>query len=115
MDYQPIPHYEEKHSSGFATASIVLGIVAIVTFCCIYAAMPCGALSIIFALLSRGGERTFSGNAKIGLTLGIVGLSLCFLAYLCAVLLIVLTPGGIDAFMMEYERQMQDYQSIMSM
>lgn len=32
----------------------------------------CGALGIVFALLSRGGETTFSGRAKLGLTLSSV-------------------------------------------
>lgn len=112
MDYQPSPYYEDKHSSGFAVASIVFGIIAILTFCCIYTALPCSALSIIFALLSRGGERTFSNNAKIGLILGIIGLSFCVLLYMSAILWILLTPGGYDAFLMEYENQMQQYQSM---
>lgn len=113
MDYQPTSQYEDKHSSGFATASLVLGIISIATFCCIYTAILCGALSILFALLSRGGSRTFSGNAKIGLILGIISLSLCAAIYLFAILYVIFIPGGMEAFLSEYENQIQQYQSLM--
>ena len=53
MDY---PIYEDKRSNGFATAALVLGIVGIATGCCVYTGIICGALAIIFALLSRGGS-----------------------------------------------------------
>lgn len=60
MNQAPQRNYMDKRSTGLATASIALGIVSIVTFCCLYAALPCGALAIILGLLSRGGEMTFS-------------------------------------------------------
>lgn len=92
-DYQPNPNYSynmnqapqrnymDKRSTGLATASIALGIVSIVTFCCLYAALPCGALAIILGLLSRGGEMTFSTTGKIGIVLGIIGLVLTIALY----------------------------------
>ena len=67
MNQAPQRNYMDKRSTGLATASIALGIVSIVTFCCLYAALPCGALAIILGLLSRGGEMTFSTTGKIGL------------------------------------------------
>ena len=76
MNQAPQRNYMDKRSTGLATASIALGIVSIVTFCCLYAALPCGALAIILGLLSRGGEMTFSTTGKIGIVLGIIGLVL---------------------------------------
>ena len=73
MNQAPQRNYMDKRSTGLATASIALGIVSIVTFCCLYAALPCGALAIILGLLSRGGEMTFSTTGKIGIVLGIIG------------------------------------------
>ena len=108
-NYQPQVNYEDKRSSGFATASIVLGIVAIATSCCIYSALICGALSIIFALLSRGGELTMSSNAKIGLTLGIIGLVITILIYTFAIILLISNSGGIEPFFQEYDKVLQQY------
>ena len=82
MDYQNNPDshqpgqelfspYKNKRSAGFATASLVLGILSLVTCCCIYSALPFGALAIIFALLSRGGEMTMDSRGMTGLGLGI--------------------------------------------
>ena len=51
MNQAPQRNYMDKRSTGLATASIALGIVSIVTFCCLYAALPCGALAIILGLL----------------------------------------------------------------
>ena len=108
-NYQPQVNYEDKRSSGFATASIVLGIVAIATSCCIYSALICGALSIIFALLSKGGEMTMSSNAKIGLTLGIIGLAATIILYTVVIIVVISNSGGIDAFMLEYNKAMEQY------
>jgi len=81
MNQAPQRNYMDKRSTGLATASIALGIVSIVTFCCLYAALPCGALAIILGLLSRGGEMTFSTTGKIGIVLGIIGLVLTIALY----------------------------------
>lgn len=78
--YQPNNTFQ-KRSQTMELASVVLGGISIATSCCIYAALFCGALSIMFALLSRGGEMTLSQRAKIGLILGIVGLGTTILIY----------------------------------
>lgn len=109
MDYQPTSSYDDKHSSGFAIASLILGIIAIVTCCCLYTALPCGALAIIFALLSRGGEMSFSTNAKIGLILGSIGLLLVFAIYIFAIVFALISAGSLDQFLYEYEQQLQQY------
>lgn len=62
-----------------ARASLVLGIISIVAtiFCTVYIPFIAGSLAILFALLSRGEERSFDeGRAKAGLATGIVGMLL---------------------------------------
>jgi hypothetical protein len=117
MDYQPDLNqnrYEDKRSSGLATASIVMGIIAIATSCCIYSAIVAGALSIIFALLSRGGELTMDSKGKIGLTLGIIGLVLTIIVYVAVFTYMIQYYGSFDK-MLDYsnkfsQQYMQTYQ-----
>lgn len=106
--------YEDKRSTGFATASIVMGIIAIATCCCIYTSIVCGALAIIFALLSRGGEMTMDGKAKVGLALGIVGFIVAIIVLIVAVIYCIYYFGGMDGlinYVNQYsEKYMQSYQ-----
>ena len=73
---------QNKRSDSMALASLILGIIAIVTSGCIYLAIVCGALGIILALLSRGGEMTFTSKGIAGLTLSSIGLALTILMLL---------------------------------
>lgn len=85
-----------------ALASLILGSIAVVTSGCIYLALVCGALGIIFALLSRGGEMSLTSKGTAGLVLSSAGLILTLLIYTAAFLFIISRFGGIDAFMQEY-------------
>lgn len=107
MDYQPDMNqnrYEDKRSSGLATASIVMGIIALATSCCIYSAIVAGALAIIFALLSKGGEMTMDGKGKAGLILGIAGLVLTIIIYAIAFTWMIHNYGSIDKFLDYYSQ-----------
>ena len=55
-DYNPNPEPldpEPAHSS-METAAIILGILALVGSTCFYLSIPCAAVGILLALLSRG-------------------------------------------------------------
>ena len=55
---------------GFAIASLILGIVSL-----IIAALPCGTMAVIFAVLAK--KKGFTGGmATAGIACGVVGLSL---------------------------------------
>lgn len=99
--------YNDKRSSGFAVAALVLGILSIATCCCIYSALIFGALSILFALLSRGGEMKMSERAFVGLVLGITGLVIAVAAFAFMFLFTVNTYGGFDAFM-QYSNELAE-------
>ena len=48
--YRPMP---DRHSKHMENLSLIMGIIALSTFCLVYPALICGALGIVFALLSR--------------------------------------------------------------
>lgn len=71
--------------NNMATASLVLGILALITSCCFYTVFPLGGLSILFALLSRP-EGKFTTAAKAGMIMSVVAV---VMLVLCWVLLFV--------------------------
>lgn len=75
-DTQPESFYQPRRSRNMETASLVMGILAIALFCCMYPPLICGSLSIVLGLLSRGGEETLTSRAKTGITLGGIALGL---------------------------------------
>lgn len=90
--YQPMPH----PTSGYAVASLVLGIAALVT--CVFYGVPaliCGTLALIFS--SKAGKDiragtvnpTSAGMAKAGKICGLIGLFLGVLYILSIVLFFV--------------------------
>ncbi|MCM1256479.1 MAG: DUF4190 domain-containing protein [Roseburia sp.] len=107
MEYRETPNsnmdqYRSRRSPGMATASLVLGIVSLVSSACIYAAMPCGALGMILALLSRGGTRKMDNQATVGLALSVCGLAFTILFTGFSFLLTYKMYGGWDGIMREY-------------
>jgi hypothetical protein len=57
---------ESPAQSSMALASLVMGILGIITSCCCYGGVIFGSLGILFALLSRTEDR-FESYAKAGL------------------------------------------------
>ena len=108
MDY---PVYEDKRSTGFATAALVLGICGLAAGCCLYIGIICGALAIIFSLLSRGGEMTMSPRAKAALALGIAAVTLSILLFLMFFAIMLIQYGGIEGYMEYYNELLQQMES----
>lgn len=82
MDYQSYnqnPQENMRRSKRMETTSLILGVISIATICLVYPTLICGSLAIVFALLSRGGERTLTARAQIGLVLGSIGLGIILL------------------------------------
>lgn len=97
MDYQfygPTPPESPRRSKRLENAAFICGIIAIATPCVVYPAFICGALAIVFALLSRGGERTMTSRAKLGLTLGAIGLGFVTLLVIYTVVYAYVYYGG---------------------
>lgn len=105
------PIYDDKRSNSMALASLVLGIIAIATGCCVYTSIICGALAIMLALLSRGGEMTMAPRAKVGMILGIIGIVLGILMLVAAIAFVIIQFGGFENYMDSY---MEYYNGIMN-
>jgi hypothetical protein len=84
-DYDGYNSYPtRRRTSGFEIASLILGIASIVTCCFGIFSIPLGALSILFALLSRGKDKHMSGLGIAGICTSVAGIilggTLCFIA-----------------------------------
>lgn len=66
---------QARSRNPMATAAIVLGIISLMSFLFFYSSVPCGALAVLCALLSRG-QSPMPGRSKAGLACGICGLSM---------------------------------------
>lgn len=99
--------YIEMRSAGMAVASLVMGIVGIALSCCIYPAFVFGSLAILFALLSRGGERKTDGYGKAGLVLGALALVCGALFLVYGILSIYSQFGGFEEYLEYLDGLMQ--------
>lgn len=99
MDYQSYhypPQENKRRSQKMERTALILGIIAIATPCLVYPSLICGALGIMFALLSRGGEQKLENRAKIGLTLSSIGLGVVIFMLVCTLVFAHLYYGGIE-------------------
>ena len=78
----------EKNKSGMGIASLVLGIISVLTCLFWYMALPTGVLAIVFGAKSI--KNTGSKLGKAGLILGIVGLALFIFIYVSFTLILLL-------------------------
>ncbi|WP_394522360.1 hypothetical protein [Lacrimispora sp. JR3] len=89
-NYQEMPKQPVRSSqSNMALASLVMGIIGIVTSCC-YGGFIFGSLGIIFALLSKTEDR-FEGYAMAGLITSVIGI---VLAVLLGIVFLILVAAG---------------------
>lgn len=63
-------------NNSFAIASLVLGLLALVTLCTAILPLPLGALSILFAVLSRRKKRQLNTTALIGVVSSVCGMAM---------------------------------------
>ncbi len=105
MDYQQNPYAPPRRVvSGFETAALILGIISLVGCTCFYLSIPLGALAIIFASLSRGGNTKFGDLARIGLILGLLGIVISIGFTAVAVAKAYMTYGGWEGILREYAK-----------
>ena len=90
------PPAPNKRSAGMETAAFVLGIVSLATCACIYTSVVCGALAIMFALLSKGGATSMSNRARYALILGLIGLIATIIMYTTTFAYAIHTYGSIE-------------------
>ena len=110
MDYQNFT-YIDKRSNGFSLASLVVAIIGLATGCCVYTGIICGALAIMFALLSKGGELTMDGKAKAGLTIGIISIVFSIFVLIVTLALTISSFGSFENFLYEYNNILKGNQT----
>jgi hypothetical protein len=102
---------KQIYAAKYSHYAMVLGIVSLAGMCC-FPVMPIiGGMGIIFALISRGGAKAFSKDAKNGLILSIIGtcisvvLTVGIVGYSTydAVQRLKNDPGFIDEVVEQYE------------
>ena len=99
MPPQPAPMRQKGEK--MATASMVLGIITLVSLMLLRISMPffLGGVGIILAVLSKGGARKMCGKAKAGMTCCITGLVLDVALCISAVWLVFALPHIAPEFM----------------
>lgn len=97
-EYEPRPR-----RNPMATAALIFGILSLVTSLMIYLSVPCGALAVILALLSRT-DKPMLKKAKSGLICGICGM-LATVIITVSAFYYVLSDSGMRSFL-EYYCQM---------
>ncbi|MFA9377727.1 MAG: hypothetical protein ACERKZ_13345 [Lachnotalea sp.] len=97
-------HYNNTNQPNrMASASLVLGILAIVSICCIYGSYIFGGIAITLALLSRDSKSKLSSNALIGMILSIVGMIVSTVIIVVSCIAFFSSYSSIDDFMKDYE------------
>lgn len=88
-------NYFELAAWAFAIASL---------FSCLffYISYICGALAIVFALLSRGGQMQFSKKSKAALILGIFAIIFTTVITITAVYITIQEYGSLENVLREY-------------
>lgn len=79
---------ENKEKSPLNVASLVLGIISIITALFWYITVPAGILAIIFG--AKAIKKTGSKIGKAGLITGIIGLSLFLFIYIGMAIILIL-------------------------
>lgn len=77
-----------RRANGFAVASLILGILAVLTICTVYLPWIFGSLSILFALLSKGKETHMHSLAYSGTVVSFIALviSVLFISFVFSAL-----------------------------
>ena len=98
---------ENGYSYGYsrnpmATGAVVFGVISLFTCLIFYISIPCGAMAVLLAILSRG-KNKLPGKSKTGIVCGAVGICLSFAITIGSVWT-VLTNAQMRAYMENYLR-----------
>ena len=77
FNYTPQPEQPQKDPGhGLAIASLVLGILSILSCCCVYLSVVLGVVGIVLAIISKSKSLTgkMETMATVGMVLSILGL-----------------------------------------
>ncbi len=103
MDYNQnmnsqMPNQPNQNGSGFAIASMVLGILSLVIGCCYGIGIIPAIIGVILGAISLNQQRPGRGMAIAGLVTSILGI-LCGIFWILAFVGIATSPEFMDGFM----------------
>lgn len=96
-------YYNNNQPNGMATAALVLGILAVVSICCVYGSYLFGGIAITLGLLSRGKNNKLSSNALIGSILSIVGMIISTVIIIITCITLLSKYDSVNEFLNDYE------------
>ncbi len=95
--------YSNNQPNKMATAALVLGILAIVSICCIYGSYIFGGIAITLGLLSRGKDNKLSSKALTGTILSIIGMIISTVIIVILCIRLFASYDSVDDFIDDYE------------
>ena len=105
-DYES-PPVSPQPQDVMQTMATILSVIAIVTTCCIYSSLGCGALSIILALLARGQQKKLTPQGKLTIMTAIAAIVISVSATILMVSMTIQEFGGVESFLKEYSNIME--------
>ncbi len=105
-DYES-PPVSPQPQDVMQTMATILSVIAIVTTCCIYSSLGCGALSIILALLARGQQKKLTPQGKLTIMTAIAAIVISVSATILMVSMTIQEFGGAESFLKEYSNIME--------
>ena len=101
-NYNDPRNYNNKRSQGMEIASLVLGIIALASCTCLYVSIVCGSLSMMFALLSKGGASSMSSRAVFCFVLGLVSVLVTICVYTVSIVYMLHEYGSFAGILKAY-------------
>ena len=101
-NYNDPRNFNNKRSQEMETASLVLGIIAIASFTCLNVSIICGSLSMLFALLSKGGASSMSSRAMFCVVLGLVSVLVTICFYTVSIVYMLHEYGSLSGILNAY-------------
>lgn len=83
-------------------AALALAIIAIASCTCLYVSIICGALSMILALLSKGGATSMSQRAFITFFIGLAAILITILVYTVSIVVMLNEYGSFEGILKAY-------------
>lgn len=100
---------EREKVSGFSIASMILGMISILLCCTVFFSVPFGALSILFAILTKRKGKAMPSMSLTGITLSCVGIVMSLFLLVYSVFVILTDPELRKAFEDSYEEYYQEF------
>ena len=100
---------EPEKVSGFSIASMILGIMSILLCCTGFFSVSAGALSILFAVLSKRKGKAMPSMSLTGIILSCVGIVMGIFMLVYSVFAILTDPELRKAFEDSYEEYYQEF------